>query len=239
MILALLLAVTATIHPAKPAVGDLIRVDFPQPVVIDASPDFELVSQQGSRVVVRTFQPKPFSLRGRMGGTPFDIAIPVAPTLAPNDALKPAPLKPPAVEPYPPLPFVLIGIAFALAAVIWTIVVLTARRVAATEPLVQRSPPEQFRATVLALRNDPRAPRRWARLADATRIFLAATDPTLGAELTTSELLGRTAVPEIAEILRQGDLEKFSPWGPLPGDFEALADRALALVPEEKAEAAA
>ena len=45
--------------------------------------------------------------------------------------------------------------------------------------------------------------------------------------------------PLIAEILRQGDLEKFSPWGPRPGDLRALRKRALELIPEEREEAAA
>ena len=36
----------------------------------------------------------------------------------------------------------------------------------------------------------------------------------------------------VEEIIRQCDLEKFSPWGAAPGDFHAIARRALALIPE-------
>ena len=54
-------------------------------------------------------------------------------------------------------------------------------------------------------------------------------------ELTTRELLARCDDPSVAEILRQGDLQKFSPWGAAPGDFASLARRAMALIPEELA----
>jgi hypothetical protein len=44
----------------------------------------------------------------------------------------------------------------------------------------------------------------------------------------------------LAEILRQGDLEKFSPWGAAPADFAAIANRALVeLAPEPVVEEAA
>ena len=78
-----------------------------------------------------------------------------------------------------------------------------------------------------------------AELADAMRFHLATTDPRLGLELTTRELLARCDDPTVAEILRQGDLEKFSPWGAAPGDFHALARRGLALIPETVVEEAA
>jgi hypothetical protein len=98
--------------------------------------------------------------------------------------------------------------------------------------------------------------RRWARLADATREYLAAVDPRLGLELTTREVLaqlsgapapspvpaaegGGAPLSTISAILRQGDLEKFSPWGALPADFTALANRALDLAPEPVLEEAA
>lgn len=238
MIFAFLLALTATVHPARPAVGDLIAIDFPAPVVLDASSDYELVSRQGNRVIVRTFEPRPFAVSGRMGNTTFrNMIVPVRSLLGPKDSMQPAPLKPPVVPPYPPLPFVLIGVAALLAALAWLAVWRLASRVGVVAaPALP--PREQFRATVLALRDDTRAPRRWARLADATRAYLAATTD-LGAELTTKELVGRTDDPTIAEILRQGDLEKFSPWGAMEGNFEWLADRALELAPEPVEEVAA
>ena len=100
-------------------------------------------------------------------------------------------------------------------------------------------PDETFRAAVLALSD--RTPMRWAKLADAVREYLAATTE-FGSDLTTSELLLRAAAwpPHsiVAEILRQGDLEKFSPWGAAPGDFMAAATRALQLIPEPQEQAA-
>jgi hypothetical protein len=83
-----------------------------------------------------------------------------------------------------------------------------------------------------------RAPRKWAALADATREYLAAAYPELGLELTTAELLakGGGLTAAVRGILRQGDLEKFSPWGAEPADFNAAAEQALELiVPEEVA----
>ena len=61
MILAILAVVTATIQPASPAVGDLITIQFSQTVKIEASPDYEIVSQSGKRAVVRTFAPLAWS----------------------------------------------------------------------------------------------------------------------------------------------------------------------------------
>ncbi len=253
----ILLLLTAVFRPPAPTVGDLITIDFQQPVVLDASPQYEIVSQHGSRAVIRTFAPRPFAISGRTGNVLFGkMIVPVRSVLKPRDNLAPAPLKPPVAEPYPKLPFVAMGIAALLAVAAWTLVVILERRAAAARAPEPAVPPvERFRATAIALRDDPTASRRWARLADALREYLAAATD-LGLELTTRELLarlggGRAILPVgqagspvlhlISEILRQGDLEKFSPWGARPGDFVSLANRALELAPEpaEPEEAAA
>jgi hypothetical protein len=145
-----------------------------------------------------------------------------------NDKLDPAPLKPPRTEKYPRAPFMAMAIAAAAAIAAWVAVILLARR-RTPMPAVVVDPTEQFRTGVAAARG-------WADLADATRRYLAATDPRLGSELTTRELLARNDDPTVAEILRQGDLQKFSPWGAAPGDFAALARRALELIPEPAVE---
>jgi hypothetical protein len=86
---------------------------------------------------------------------------------------------------------------------------------------------ERFRK---AVRDAASSPRPWAALADATREYLAATRPDLGPELTTEELLARAEIANaLRPILRQGDLEKFSPWGAEPADFDAVAAAALEL----------
>ena len=237
---------TATFRPATPTVGDLITIEFQQPVVLDQSESYEIVSQSGRRVVVRTFQPKPFELKGVSGSVRFaKLMVPVRSVLKPNDKLEPAPLRPPEPVTYPRAPFIAIGIAALAAALAWGAVLLLARRTSdatrrALEP--EMAPADRFRATVAALRADARHPTRWASLADATRLYLASLSPHLGVELTTSQLLPRVDaehVASVAQILRQGDLEKFSPWGAPPADFDSLADRALELIPVPRVEEAA
>jgi hypothetical protein len=236
MILATLLLVTATYTPAAPTVGDPIAIEFRGTPQLDRSAEYEVVSQQGNRVVVRTFEPRSFALSGVVEGVRFrNLIVPVKSVLTPADPLTPAPLKPPVAAPAPRLPFVLIGIAALAAALAWLAVYLRSRR-QRVMPVVPALPPaEQFRQTVLALRDDPRAPRRWATLADATRAYLAATHPHLGAELTTTELCARLSPEQavVTDILRQGDYEKFSPWGAPLASFDALADGALQLLPVE------
>jgi hypothetical protein len=229
MILAVLALVSVTYRPAQPTVGDRIVVDFPAPVVLDASPDYEVVEQHGPRAIVRTFTPKPILLSGRSGATGFrGLSIPVQSVLQPNDDLKPAPLTPPQPVPYPRAPFVAIAIAFAAAIAAWAAVWWRARK---RRPVVAAPPvpaDQRFRQAVAAAK---RRPERWAALADATRSFLAETRPQLGSDLTTTELLPHLGEEEriVAEILRQGDLEKFSIDGAEPEDFDAVAERALEL----------
>ena len=90
----------------------------------------------------------------------------------------------------------------------------------------------------------PQPPVCSAALADATRHYLASHG--FGAELTTRELLG--VLPDdiraiAVDVLREGDLDKFSPWGSASPDFNAAAARALTLAdylepkPEEEAAA--
>jgi hypothetical protein len=225
-------AVTASIHPASPKVGDLITLEFAEPVTLDPASDFEVVSREGKRVVVRTFQPKPFMLSGSVGKERFEnLIVPVKSVLAPDDPMTPAPLAPPVSTPYPRAPFIAIALAAVAALAAWAAVWWRAKHVsapAAVQPLL--SPEERFRNAVLTLRHNGAHPRRWAALADETRVFLAATRH-LGTELTTSELVPRLAEHDrIAEdILRHGDYEKFAPAGTPQAEFEEVAQRALAL----------
>ncbi|HYS55328.1 MAG TPA: hypothetical protein VER58_16345 [Thermoanaerobaculia bacterium] len=223
--IAFFLFITATFRPPAPTVGDRITIDFQKPVVLDRSEHYEIVSERGNRVVIRTFEPKPFTISGTVGDIPFQgLTVPVRSVLRPKDNLAPAPLKPPIAEPYPKLPFVLIAIAALTAMAAWTAVVLLDKRDAMAEPVVP--PVERFRAAVAGART-------WSQLADAVREYLAVTT------LTTTEVLHRNQSLTVAEILRQGDLEKFSPWGARAGDFHALRKRALELIPPEPEEVAA
>lgn len=234
MILFLLL-VTATFRPPAPTVGDPITIEFPAPVVLDPSPAYEVVSGGTTTFIIRSFDPKPFALSGQMGNIRFrNLIVPMKSVLQPMDSMEPAPLRPPVSNEPSRVPLIAIAAAAAIAALAWAGVVLLARRLLPRAAEPPMPPVEKFRAAVRALRSAS-GEGRWAGLADASRQYIAAMDSSLGEELTTSELLrameGRAGAPTplLAEILRQGDLEKFSPWGSPPGDFLALADRALAI----------
>ena len=230
MILVLAL-VTATLQPAQPAVGDRITITFPSAVVLDASKEYEIIEQRANRVVVRTFEPEPFALSGRMGSVRFrNLRVPVRSVLKEGDDMTPAPLAPPQPVPYPMTPFVAIGIAALLAVAAWMFAWMRARKpVAIVTP--QLAPADRFRAAVLTLRANPSYKLRWAALANETRAFLNATRPNLTGDLTTTELVPRLRDEEriVAEILRQGDLEKFSKHGAAQRDFDELAGRVLEL----------
>ena len=233
MILAVLAVVTATFQPPAPKVGDLITIEFAAPVTLDASPAYEVVSRKGNQVVVRTFVPKPFALSGVTGDVRFrNLQVPVQSVLAPDDQLAPAPLVPPREVPYPRAPFIAIAIAALCAVAAWLAVWLRSKKTAAVASQPALAPEERFRRAVLALRQDPSQAKRWAKLADETRAYLAATRPQLRSDLTTTELMPRLQENDriVVDILRQGDREKFSPWGAEPKDFEEVADRALELV---------
>lgn len=119
---------TATFRPATPTVGDLVTIEFQHPVVLDPSAAYEVVSQKGNRVVVRTFEPKTIALSGVSGGVRFrNLNVPVRSVLKPKDKLEPAPLQPPRQIPYPREPFVAIGIAALVAIIAWIAVFLLAR----------------------------------------------------------------------------------------------------------------
>ena len=235
MIPALFLALTATFHPAAPTVGDPIAIDFPSAVKLDVSKDFEIVSQRNGHVVIRTFEPKPIVLSGVAGATRFTNLIgPVHSVLRKNDDMKPAPLAPPRPSPYPRYSFIAIGIAALAAIIAWAAAILVARKRTSGDITPAIAPADRFRSRVLALRKSS-AQQRWAALADATREYLAATRPLLGSDLTTTELLQRLSDEQnvVAAILRQGDLEKFSPWGAEARSFDEIASRALELIPAD------
>ncbi|HEY0140785.1 MAG TPA: hypothetical protein VGF48_07805 [Thermoanaerobaculia bacterium] len=236
MLLPIVAFLAVTISPSQPAVGDLVTVTFPAPVVLDHSEAYEVVSQKGNTVVVRTFEPKPFVLEGSFGR----VTIPVRSVLKRGDDLKMAPLVPPRALPYPSTPWIAIASAAAFAALAWLFAWWRSRQ-KVVAPAIVLAPDEQYRQTIELLVGRTAKPLRWAALADATRAYLAATRPRLGTELTTTELLRRLDADEavVREILQQGDLEKFSLRGPEPRDFDDVARRALGLIPEAREEQAA
>jgi hypothetical protein len=230
---ALALVLAIHVRPQQPAVGDLVTIEANQgPVVLKKGSGYEVVSQTGNRVVVRSFEPKAFTLAGTAGGQPFSQVIPVRSVLKPRDDLTPAPLAAPREEPERRLPWILIAAAGLMATAAWSWLAFLARNERPSErelPLL--TPVQRYRATVEGLRAAPQTPKRWARLADALRDYLAATRE-LSLDLTTTELLARAYDPVITDVLHQGDYEKFSPWGAQPLDFDDVARRALDLAHE-------
>ncbi len=231
MLPSLLLALTITTRPARVTVGDLVTIEASRaPVVLQKPAGYEVVSVTGNRAVVRTFQAQAFTVSGTAGGEPFAQKVVVQSVLGAKDDLKAAPLAPPRAEPEPVLPWIVIGASALLAIGAWTWVAL---RVRCTAPAVVAppalTPSSRFIATVERLRHEADTARRWAQLADALRDYLAATRE-LSSDLTTTELLMLThGDAVIADVLHQGDLEKFSPWGARAADFEDVARRALEL----------
>jgi hypothetical protein len=237
MILAILLLAGVSFSPPSPTVGDLVTIDFPAAVQLQPSRDFEVVSNEGKRIVVRTFAPKPFVVNATINGVPVHVTIPVRSVLQANDPMSPAPLAAPRAMPYPRRPFVATGVAALAAALVWLLVVIRAKKRVEAPVQPQLSPEERFRAAVLALQPT----RSWGKLADATRGYLAATRPHISIDLTTTELVPRLREQEqfVAHILRQGDVEKFSKRKPEASDFENAAQRALELLPKAEAPEAA
>jgi hypothetical protein len=226
--------VSATFRPAAPTVGDPIAIEFQAPARLDRSPHFEVVKSSGNQVVIRTFEAKPIVLSGTVGEVRFrGLTVPVRSVLPPHDARNPSPLQPPVALPQARTPIVAIVIAALAALLAWLAVVLLARRRVSERVETPMGAAERFRSRVETLRANPTAAHRWAALADATRAYLAARAPMLGLELTTAQLLAHLRpehLPLVTEILRQGDLEKFSPWGAPEDDFGDLARRALGII---------
>src|SRR5258708_4577609 len=202
MLTALALTLAIRVSPPKPAIGDLITIDTGKgPVALQKSSDYEVVSQNGGRVVVRTFVPKPFTVDGTAGGEAFRQVVPVRSALKPKDDLTPAPLAPPRPEPKLRLPSILIAVAALLAVAAWTWLLFRARRERSPEIVL---PPltavERYRTAVEALRASPRTPKRWSRLAEALRDSLAASHHLIP-DRPTTELLAPADGPGLAEVL--------------------------------------
>src|SRR5438270_3079065 len=187
--IALLLVVPAPFRPPAPTVGDLIVIDFQQPARLDKSAQYEIVSQRGRRVVIRTFEPRPFTISGRAGDVAFrNMVVPVHSVLKPRDNLSPAPLKPPRSEAYPWMPFVWIGVVALLAIGAWSAAVVLARRAAAARaPKLAAPPDEQFRQAVAAAKS-------WAQLADSVREYIGATTK------SATGVLARASSSMLAEV---------------------------------------
>jgi len=256
--LALAGPLTVTVSPALPTVGDLIHLHFPlengESVRLSASPDYEILSVVGNVATIRAFKPGAFRVAGAIV-TPAGIhsfqnlEVRITSVLAPGDSLEPAPLKPPITAAPPAIALPLIACSLVAALIAWTLLVLVSRRRRLDEDEEPAAPSlepaqelRQALGEIAAL--EPRIAA--AKLAGATRRYLSRIDPSYGRELTSRELLrvmehtaARSAVDLVADILRQGDLAKFSLWSPDMAIIRDLAGRALELPGLFEVEAAA
>jgi hypothetical protein len=225
-------------RPAQPRVGDPVRVTFSVGGGdrIEIAPDetYEIVSATPSSVTVRSFRPGPFTLRGAViRGTERESfrgpEIRVGTVLGPQDDLKPAPLVPP--KPLPASPYASRAVwgAAVFAALSWlALFALMRRRPAPSEGAALAE--FDYGEVVRRLRGRLLTQAEIAILSDATRRHLA-----LGMELTTTELLdalrsNQPAVAAAREILCEGDLAKFSPWGSSTAGSDRLTSVAERLV---------
>ena len=252
MIVALLIALATTtpsVSPAKPTVGDAISLRMQAtPFEIRPSQEFEIVSSSPNEVVLRSFRPGPLRVEYATrvpGEVPADgtLEIEIVSVLARDDTLEPAPLRPPKPLPRDDTAWIAIGIAAAAAALFWLALVLTLRRsVASALPALpsHEDPADAFRAALASIRALRDEEAKWVALSGATRQYLAATDRSLGIELTSSELLAAMRSPRrrdersdvVESILRGGDWTKFSPCGAPRVEIGVPLDAAVALVPE-------
>jgi len=246
LVLLLVGALRATHTPAAPTVGDPVAVHFEiagdERVTLDRSPLYEVISSSRDGAVVRTFKPQPVALSGHVTGPRGVVAfrrltLPVHSVLRKGDDGKPAPLTPPVAIPPPVTAWIALGVAAAVAVAAWIVLYRMARRPAIAAMAPPPAPDEELRAAVAAIRNE--SSLRWAALADATRHYLARMVPLqLGHELTTRELLAQ--LPSVStstewqalvrQIVVEGDLDKFSPWG-ASAEIESILAETLRVLP--------
>jgi len=248
MLLLLLLvgALRATHTPAAPTVGDRVAVHFEiagdERVMLDRSAEYEVISSSRDGAVVRTFKPQPVVLSGRVtgprGGLAFRrLILPMHSVLRKGDDGKPAPLTPPVAIPPPITAWIALAVAAAVAVAAWIVLYRMARQPAIPAMAPPPAPDEELRAAVAAIRRE--SSLRWAALADATRHYLARMVPLqLGHELTTRQLLAQlpsvSTLSEWQALVRQivveGDLDKFSPWG-ASAEIESILAETLRVLP--------
>lgn len=232
-------------EPAAPTVGDSVRIEYTieegSRIVPDVRPEYEIVSVEGGTLVVRSFRPGNFTVTGSVERDGVSEAfrgpgIEVRSVLGENDNLEPAPVKPPILHPPQQLPRIMIASAAAAALLAWAAVLLLKTR-DETLPAPLPGMDDRFLAALETLRRRPFNQEAVAEVAQLTRDFLARRDPALSRELTTTELVARLlespdarlAAP-VKDVLREGDLAKFSPWGSRFEGMPALVDRAKELV---------
>lgn len=241
--LVLLATLQVQYQPAQPRVGDPVtityRVGSGQRVEVAAGENYEVVSSSPNGAVVRSFRPGAFVVQGAIAGpdgrsTFRGPEVRVGSVLGPKDDLKPAPLVPPRPVPRPAYARKLIWGAAAFAALAWLALFALSRLRPRHEAVGHFEERFDFEMFVRSLHGRPLTQVDIAELADATRRHLG-----LGLELTTTELLASLRADEhrlrvAREILSQGDLAKFAPWGSPAAGTDRLARAAESLITPAK-----
>lgn len=238
------------VTPKAPTVGDLILLEFATTgggrVLLDPSADLEIVSQRGGQVVIRSFRTGPLALTGRLlsdgRATQFrNLSIEIQSVLAPGDALRPAPLRPPMpLQHDPRVDWWLGGIA-TVAVLLWIGVLVRHRRRASTLEVPALPAREEFIEAVERARRE-KGDDFLLILSDGIRRYFARTDQRLSRDLSRTEFL-ETIGPMIrsdqlsivVSVLSQADWLKFSGSRTVVAD-RTLIDRALELLPAEAIE---
>ena len=231
--------------PSNPTVGDPVTIEYRvtegERILPLEEEGYEIVSADGGTLVVRSFRPGPFTVQGTVErdgiSQPFSgPRVDVRSVLVEGDALEPAPLKPPVELPVQRMPLLAIAGAAVAAIIAWAaLFLLKGRSILPDAPVATRE--HLYIERLENLRTRPFDQAAVAEVAELVREYLASNDSGLARELTSRELLERArhstatgiAAP-LSEVLREGDLAKFSPWGSHFGAMGPLVDRAEAVV---------
>ena len=235
------------VSPRAPTVGDRIRLEFATGsggrALLDPSPEFEIVSQRDGHVVIRSFRPGPLALSGRLlsGGRSIEfrnLSIEIHSVLAPGDALRPAPLRPPVPLPHDRRVDWWLGAIAAAAVLLWAGVFFRHRGRARAEEVPLLPAREEFLEAITRAREE-KSDEFALILSDAVRRYFARTDPRLGRELTRTEFLEaiHPIIPAgqlttVSSVLSQADWLKFSGSRTVLADRN-LIERALELLPAD------
>lgn len=220
------LALTVPVQPAKPTVGEPIRVDFSKhgdSVRLQTLPaETEIVSTNGAIVTLRAFSTGTLMLdgvvtRGREAIRFRNLPVTVSSVLSSADDLAPAPLVPP--KPLPENRTANVAIILAAVAALISAVALWLRHrgeVRSGFDVIEDTSSSDELEELL---------RSWparlddaflARVADVVRRRVSRSDAELSLSLTSRELLEAAPVSHqqaLRPILEAGDRAKFSPFG--------------------------
>jgi hypothetical protein len=226
------------LSPAKPTVGDVIRVDLrgvSGKIGVVPSPCVEVVSVGSSDFRIRSFRPGKCDVRYSVGADRFVVPIEIHSVLAAGDETL-APLRPPVDLPPDRTARIALAAAALFALLAWGALFFRSRRRqrVGAAAVALRDPFEEFSEAIVAFAGGEDRTSA-AGLADALRRFLARVDSRFSPDLTSRELTGEMrgagldarTVAAVRSILSRGDVAKFSATAPLPAVEAEGASRVM------------